>query len=28
LTLATSSSPRLPYALPITVGLFATLWFH
>jgi prepilin peptidase CpaA len=27
-TLATSKSPRLPYALPITVGLFATLWFH
>ena len=28
LTLRTSRSPRLPYALPITAGLFATLWFH
>jgi prepilin peptidase CpaA len=28
LTLQTSRSPRLPYALPITAGLFATLWLH
>jgi prepilin peptidase CpaA len=27
-TLATSKSPRLPYALPITAGLFVTLWLH
>lgn len=27
-TLATSKSPRLPYALPIAVGLFTTLWFR
>ena len=28
ITLQTSKSPRLPYALPITAGLFAALWFH
>jgi prepilin peptidase CpaA len=28
MTLATSKSPRLPYALPITAGLLATLYFH
>jgi prepilin peptidase CpaA len=28
MTLASSKSPRLPYALPITVGLLVTLWFH
>jgi prepilin peptidase CpaA len=28
MTLQTSKSPRLPYALPITAGLLATLWFH
>ena len=28
ITLQTSTSPRLPYALPITAGLFAALWFH
>lgn len=28
ITLQTSKGPRLPYALPITAGLFATLWFH
>jgi prepilin peptidase CpaA len=28
LTLQTSRGPRLPYALPITAGLFATLWLH
>ena len=28
ITLQTSGSPRLPYALPITAGLFAALWFH
>jgi prepilin peptidase CpaA len=27
-TLATSKSPRLPYALPITAGLLVTLWLH
>jgi prepilin peptidase CpaA len=27
-TLETSKSPRLPYAVPITAGLIATLWFH
>jgi prepilin peptidase CpaA len=26
MTLATSKSPRLPYALPITAGLLMTLW--
>jgi prepilin peptidase CpaA len=28
ITLQTSKGPRLPYALPITAGLFAALWFH
>jgi prepilin peptidase CpaA len=28
ITLRTSKSPRLPYALPIAAGLFAALWFH
>jgi prepilin peptidase CpaA len=28
ITLQSSKSPRLPYALPITAGLFATLWLH
>jgi prepilin peptidase CpaA len=28
MTLDTSKSPRLPYALPITAGLFVTLWLH
>jgi prepilin peptidase CpaA len=28
LTLKTATSPKLPYALPIAAGLFATLWFH
>jgi prepilin peptidase CpaA len=28
LTLQSSKSPRLPYALPITAGLFAALWFR
>src|SRR5450759_699561 len=28
MTLETSKSPRLPYALPITAGLFVTLWLH
>lgn len=28
MTLDTSKSPRLPYALPITVGLVVALWFR
>lgn len=28
LTLKTSKGPRLPYALPITAGLFLTLWLR
>jgi prepilin peptidase CpaA len=28
LTLRTASSPRLPYALPITAGTVAALWFR